>query len=290
MTFCKYILIILLCSCRPHSKLTLIIQPQCSAIQINNNIVAVRCEDGSEGILHSGKDGRDGIDGANGLDGLPGRDGTDGRAGANGLDGQPGRDGIDGREGPQGLQGIRGLPGLQGPRGLTGAQGQQGLVGLTGPKGDTGEQGPQGLNGVSGGLSTWCGISTQTYTGNIGGYTGAKLICEATCNSPSAHMCNENEIQYSWQLGIDTSIGTPIGIGTPEIPDGWGSWTISNSEFGYGNNIYDGSPQFWYNCQNWTYQGVDRFGLVTSSWRPDVIHYSTHLVECWRRLPVSCCD
>lgn len=40
----------------------------------------------------------------------------------------------------------------------------------------------------------FCGFTANSFTGNLGGYTGAKTACEATCSSPTAHMCTSEEL------------------------------------------------------------------------------------------------
>lgn len=45
------------------------------------------------------------------------------------------------------------------------------------------------------------------HTGNLGGYAGAKSICEAAVGTPTAHMCTGEELVRSAQLGISVPAG-----------------------------------------------------------------------------------
>jgi len=61
--------------------------------------------------------------------------------------------------------------------------------------------GPGGSYSV--GATTFCGVSAMSYTGGgVGGYAGAKKICESACKSPSAHMCTSEELIRSTAIGI----------------------------------------------------------------------------------------
>ena len=113
--------------------------------------------------------------------------------------------------GPQGPIGINGDPGKDGAQGDAGPPGPQGPAG---PQGDAGPAGPPGTPGEPG-LSVitrnnkqfslaavYCGSSVPL-TGNVGGYAGAKALCEATCAaSPSAHLCDAAEVVRTAQLGV----------------------------------------------------------------------------------------
>jgi len=45
-----------------------------------------------------------------------------------------------------------------------------------------------------------CGLSEPT-TGDLGGYTGAKALCEDVCGSEAAHMCTGHEVSAFVQDG-----------------------------------------------------------------------------------------
>ena len=53
----------------------------------------------------------------------------------------------------------------------------------------------------------YCGSSSPVLPGSLGGYSGAKAICETRCGSPAAHMCSADEMVRSWQLDIDPGYG-----------------------------------------------------------------------------------
>jgi hypothetical protein len=81
-----------------------------------------------------------------------------------------------------------------------------------------------GLQSISvGGI--YCG-ATAAMTGSLGGYAGAKALCETVCGDPAAHMCAGEEIVRSAQLlggfsgvamfwfsaGVDAAVvGSPYG-------------------------------------------------------------------------------
>ncbi len=54
-------------------------------------------------------------------------------------------------------------------------------------------------------LGVYCGATAGLVTGNMGGYTGAKALCETACSNTNAHMCTAHEISISRQLGISIS-------------------------------------------------------------------------------------
>jgi hypothetical protein len=110
---------------------------------------------------------------------------------------------TQGPQGPAGVQGPIGLTGPAGPKGDTGA------TGATGPQGPAGPQGPQGPAGASGSISqevldaicyvyvsynnlpcpSFCDcskkvfISSEVYSGNLGGLLGADAICQGLADS-----------------------------------------------------------------------------------------------------------
>jgi hypothetical protein len=51
-------------------------------------------------------------------------------------------------------------------------------------------------------LGVYCGATAGLVTGNMGGYTGAKALCETACSNTNAHMCTAHELSISFQLGI----------------------------------------------------------------------------------------
>ncbi len=64
----------------------------------------------------------------------------------------------------------------------------------------------------------YCGATSATYDGAaIGGYTGAKAKCEATCGTATAHMCDGADILRSEQLGITMPDGVWLSSYTASI-------------------------------------------------------------------------
>lgn len=68
-------------------------------------------------------------------------------------------------------------------------------------------------------LGVYCGRTTTTFNGNIGGYPAAKSQCETTCGNSNAHMCTSHEIAISKQLGISVG-GAEQWIATFAYPSG----------------------------------------------------------------------
>ncbi len=165
--------------------------------------------------------------------------------GASGKDGGEGTNGVDGNQGPKGDKGEPGDPGPEGPEG---------------PAGPPGASGPSGL-------TTVCG-ATNTSNGNLGGWEGAKAMCETTCGSPSAHMCVAAEVMMSAQLGVDFQVsdGTELWYGTGE----YAQFTTTNST----------------NCGGWNGsagRGPVWVAVVATGGFP-------YYAECSELHPVLCCD
>jgi hypothetical protein len=130
--------------------------------------------------------------------GAQGPQGAQGIQGMTGMTGATGATGMTGAQGPQGIQGIQGMTGMTGATGATGATGPAGATGAPGPTGATGPMGPAGPPGavmyLDGGVVvlstepiTFLGYTTATYTGNLGGYTGANAKCAA--EFPGSFLC-----------------------------------------------------------------------------------------------------
>lgn len=112
------------------------------------------------------------------------------------------------------------------------------------------------------GTTLYCGTTTTTYTGSLGGYPGAKQACEGACSSKTAHMCLADEIVRSSQLNM--SVGT-----------GWYSGGI----FAVGN---DTTHQVLNDCDAWS--GTGQYGPVWNGTGGPV------LVYCGSSYPIVCCD
>jgi len=57
------------------------------------------------------------------------------------------------------------------------------------------------LKGTYSANATLCGASAASSQGNLGGYAGAKAICSSACGTPTAHMCQIDELVRSRAVG-----------------------------------------------------------------------------------------
>ncbi len=111
-------------------------------------------------------------------------------------------------------------------------------------------------------LGVYCGKTSGTFTGAIGGYTAAKDKCVAACsNNTNAHLCTVHEISMSAQIGLP-------------LPTSGGHYRISSGDAGVAND-----------CQGWTdgtagWSSHTWFGGATSV-------LST--VACNNTIPMLCC-
>jgi hypothetical protein len=76
----------------------------------------------------------------------------------------------------------------------------------------------------------YCG-STAPHDGNLGGQLSAKTRCEATCNSPSAHLCEFDELfRYAQVLGGTVPAGGWFnGTSNNNCTTTQGSWNTNDS-------------------------------------------------------------
>ncbi|MFH1529731.1 MAG: hypothetical protein ABIK09_03230 [Pseudomonadota bacterium] len=116
-------------------------------------------------------------------------------------------------------------------------------------------------------------------TGAIGtngypvGYSSAKAACEIAVSSPTAHMCSQEEMQRSAQMGI--TLDTP-------------SW-VSGGNSDFFLNDQD-KLTIVRDCQGWSAGGYfDSSGNIQAGmvWSPTI--HSTH-GSCEEIHPVACCD
>ncbi|MBI5487107.1 MAG: hypothetical protein HY905_07220 [Deltaproteobacteria bacterium] len=56
----------------------------------------------------------------------------------------------------------------------------------------------------------YCGATAAT-SGSVGGYSGAKALCETACADPVAHMCSTEEVTRSAALGVAFGAGWYVG-------------------------------------------------------------------------------
>ncbi len=81
----------------------------------------------------------------------------------------------------------------------------------------------------------FCGTTASKYDGNLGGYTGARSLCQTACGSAKAHMCTNDEVVRSLQLGISidgwysTGVSVVIPGTTLIIHDECFGWTSNQS-------------------------------------------------------------
>ncbi len=90
----------------------------------------------------------------------------------------------------------------------------------------------------------YCGVTTTGgtdnqghFTGNLGGYSGAKTACQTSCASALAHMCTVEELVRSAQLSVGMpgeylwySSGSDVPVGSSRIIDCAG-WTSTAATF-----------------------------------------------------------
>lgn len=113
-------------------------------------------------------------------------------------------------------------------------------------------------------LGTYCGRTGATYNGaGVGGYTGAKALCETACNNTNAHMCTPHEISLSKQLGVAITTGSDLWMST----------------FMAATNISDLVGD----CSGWQNSGATNHGAI---------HAMSGLPSksaCSTSLPIACC-
>ncbi|TGL58176.1 hypothetical protein EHQ58_12410 [Leptospira ognonensis] len=108
-------------------------------------------------------------------------------------------------------------------------------------------------------VGVYCGTTSATYTGNIGGYSTAKSLCEASsaCNNVNAHMCTAHELAISRQLGITiasntwfTSHGYWVGAVPAVFVSDCEGWTSDSSSIGGSFNNPSSTYGSWNYCNN----------------------------------------
>jgi hypothetical protein len=108
----------------------------------------------------------------------------------------------------------------------------------------------------------YCGSSTAR-NGNLGGYTGAKALCETTCSNAAARMCTGHDLLVSNQAGVTVPFGDWYSTGTLMT--------------------YDDSNRSTYDCDGWVSSSSSIWGPeVYFSGRPDSN-------TCNEAHPVACC-
>ncbi|MDZ4726884.1 MAG: hypothetical protein SH817_12060 [Leptospira sp.] len=108
-------------------------------------------------------------------------------------------------------------------------------------------------------LGVYCGTTSATYTGNIGGYATAKSLCEAAsvCNNVNAHMCSAHELTISRQLGISISGNTWfsshaywVGADPVIFVTDCEGWTSNSASIGGSFNNPSSTYGSWNYCSN----------------------------------------
>ena len=124
-----------------------------------------------------------------------------------------------------------------------------------------------GTKKYSVGATKYCGATTTGGTSNdgrwkgaLGGYSGAKGLCEAACGSTTAHMCLPDELVRSRAVGIGA------------IPNGW-----------YSAGVQAKDEWVSHDCVAWTSSDPTDSGAIWSNVRPQVD-------LCSVPAPVLCCD
>ncbi|MFZ4631732.1 MAG: beta strand repeat-containing protein [Patescibacteria group bacterium] len=109
------------------------------------------------------------------------------------------------------------------------------------------------------------GVTTQLYTGNMGGYLAANTICSNTVAS-SSHVCTSYEI-------LNTINSDTLTIATSSM------W-ISNGPPGFTSNSND--------CMGWTSTGASDYGAI---WHKDATNGQGYgsLTGCYNSRNIACC-
>ncbi|MEK7575654.1 MAG: hypothetical protein AAB491_01035 [Patescibacteria group bacterium] len=113
------------------------------------------------------------------------------------------------------------------------------------------------LGGGGGGLRTYIGTTSSSYTGNIGGYSVANSYCNSAF--PGSRMC----------MAADFVNGRPTATG----------W--------YSAFIFTGGPFGTSDCESWTYQGS---GNWTQIWDISQIPPQAESISCNNVFPILCCE
>ena len=106
--------------------------------------------------------------------------------------------------------------------------------------------------------SNYCGISTYTSTGNIGGWVAVHNSCNSVCGTTTGHMCTWGEVSLFTQLSNTALSASNVRINQPDavanfsqnLCNGWASSSSAIDSMvyqgGYINNSYP-TPS---NCAN----------------------------------------
>jgi hypothetical protein len=136
--------------------------------------------------------------------------------------------------------------------------------------------------------ATYCGASSATtgaFTDGIAtGYAAGKKMCEATCSSPSAHMCSLEEMTRSSALGL----APPAAAGTLWVS--WGGFTeeppSGATELGV---LSDCGTCDVVGTEGWT-QTACNDGTPTGFFGTAWTESGAGQAPCTDTNPVACCD
>jgi hypothetical protein len=127
------------------------------------------------------------------------------------------------------------------------------------------------------GATKLCAATKTAYTGNLGGYAGAKQACEQACGAATAHMCLADEMVRS------AAVGVPMAGVT-----GWvstGSLVVQGSDsLSY---LGDCGTSYGSNAPAWTRAAAATQGLVAG---PVWSDGSFSQDVCSNSHPILCCD
>lgn len=184
--------------------------------------------------------------------------------------GRDGKDGVEGPIGPQGPQGVQGPPGVAGIAGTPGPS----AVNYTSPDG--------GVFSIStnavfcGATSTTTGLFPTTLVpgiGNVSGYRAAKVLCELRCAANAAHMCTNEEVMRSAQLGV--------------LPQG-GIYWFAGGAYAY----YSPQSAASNDCVGWTSNASTSFGadiIIDQSGPAGTIRVRPDTSNCNASYAIACC-
>lgn len=107
----------------------------------------------------------------------------------------------------------------------------------------------------------FCGATSTSTAGNLGGYPAGKTLCQTTCgNSSTAHMCTTEEVLRTVSTGVT-------------LPYGW-----------YSSGAFQGaSGSTQHDCQQWTSSNGAEMGSA-------YLVYGLFTSYCSTVQPVLCCD
>lgn len=109
--------------------------------------------------------------------------------------------------------------------------------------------------------ATFCGATSTTFNGNVGGYAAGKALCQPSCgNSTTAHVCVTEEIVRSVATG-----GT--------LPFGW----YTSGTF----SALSGSTQ--HDCKAWSSSDNGEIGAAFNQ-------FGLFIATCDTQQPILCCD